>query len=87
MPDGRPELAPAPVPDEGPVEKPAATTNITVVKATVSKQAKPKAANAKLPKTADSHWIALFPAFFLLGTALIIMTRRCRDIQFPEVRG
>lgn len=87
MPDGGPELAPAPGPDKGPVEKPAATTNITVNKTTVSKLAKPKAATAKLPKTVDSHWVTLSSAFFLLGTALIVMTRRCRDIQFPGVRG
>ena len=37
VPDGEAELAPVPGPDEGPVEKPAVTTNATVIKTTVSK--------------------------------------------------
>lgn len=73
---------PAPEPGEGPVVKPAAvTTNTTVTKTTVSKPSKPKASasgvSSTLPKTADSHWIAVSAVLFLLGTALIAVARRC----------
>lgn len=48
-------------------------TKATVTNTTVSKSSKPKAATATtatLPKTGDSHWIALSAVLFLLGTAL-----------------
>ena len=35
------------------------------------------AATATLPKTADSNWIAVSLALFLLGTALLGAARRC----------
>ena len=56
------------------------TTTTTVTKTTAAKASKPKAATAassSLPKTADSHWIAVSAALFLLGTALIAVARRC----------
>lgn len=75
---------PAPVPEtgKGPAVKPAvATTNTTVTKTTVSKPSKPKASangvSSTLPKTADSHWIAVSAVLFLLGTALIAVARHC----------
>ena len=73
---------PAAGPSTNPKLKPAAattrTTATTVTKATVtnttvSKSSKPNAAaatTATLPKTGDSHWIALSAVLFLLGTAL-----------------
>ena len=73
---------PATDPSTNPTLKPTAattrTTATTVTKATVtnttvSKSSKPNAAaatTATLPKTGDSHWIALSAVLFLLGTAL-----------------
>lgn len=77
-------------PATDPVLKPATTTPKTATttkttKTTVSKTAastpfKAKtasAATATLPKTADSNWIAVSLALFLLGTALLGAARRC----------
>ena len=50
------------------------TTTTAVTKITVAKASNPKTATAtssSLPKTADSHWIAVSPALFLLGMALL----------------
>ena len=72
----------APDPGEGPVVKPAVvTTNTVVTKTAISKPSKPKTSargvSSTLPKTADSHWIAVSAVLFLLGTALIAVARRC----------
>ena len=74
--------APAPELGKGPAVKPAVvTTNTIVAKTTVSKPSKLKASasgvSSTLPKTADSHWIAVSAVLFLLGTALIAVARRC----------
>ena len=82
VPGGGVDPAPAPEPGKGPAVKPAvATTNTIVTKTTVSKPSKLKASasgvSSTLPKTADSHWIAVSAVLFLLGTALIAVARRC----------
>lgn len=82
VPGGGTNPVPAPEPGEGPVVKPAVvTTNTTVTKTTVSKPSKPKASangvSSTLPKTADSHWIAMSTVLFLLGTALLATAHRC----------
>lgn len=74
--------APAPEPSEGPAVKPAVvTTSATVTKTTVSNPSKPKAsvsgASSTLPKTADSHWIAVCLVLFPLGTSALVAARRC----------
>ena len=56
------------------------TTKTTVNRTTVSTPSKAKAAGAAtatLPKTADSNWIAVSLALFLLGAALIAAAHRC----------
>lgn len=60
----------------------AATTKstTTVTKTTVAKASKPKAATATtaaLPKTGDSHWIAVSTLLFVLGTMLLVAAYRC----------
>ena len=82
---GEPATEPGAGETAGPTVKPAcATTRTTrttattatkaaVTNTTVSKSSKPNAATATtatLPKTGDSHWIALSAVLFLLGTAL-----------------
>ena len=74
--------APAPEPSEGPAVKPAVvTTSTTVTKTTVSNPSKPKASvsavSSTLPKTADSHWIAVCLVLFPLGTSALVAARRC----------
>ena len=70
-------------PTAKPALKPAATTTktaTTVTKTTVAKVPKPKAATATtatLPKTGDSHWIAVSTLLFVLGTMLLVATYRC----------
>ena len=70
-------------PTANPALKPAATTTktaTTVTKTTVAKVPKPKAATATtatLPKTGDSHWIAVSALLFVLGTMLLVATYRC----------
>ena len=67
-----------------PAVKPAIATKTTTTTA-VTKTAVAKASNTKsatatsssLPKTADSHWIAISPVLFLLGTALLSAAHRC----------
>ena len=75
---------PAADPSTNPTQKPAAATKTvtttTVTNTTAAKASRPKAAAAtssSLPKTSDSHWIALSSVFFLLGTALIASAHRC----------
>lgn len=82
VPSGGVDPAPAPEPGKGPAVKPAVvTTNTTVAKTTVSKPSKLKASasgvSSTLPKTADTHWIAVSAVLFLLGTAFIAVARRC----------
>lgn len=70
-------------PTANPTLKPAAATTktaTTVTKTTVAKVPKPKAATATtatLPKTGDSHWIAVSTLLFVLGTMLLVATYRC----------
>ena len=82
VPGGRVDSAPVPEPGEESAVKPAVvTTNTVVSKTTVSKPSKPKTSanvvSSTLPKTADSHWIAVSAVLFLQGTALIAVARRC----------
>ena len=67
-----------------PTLKPATATKtvatVTVTKTTAAKTSRPKAATAtssSLPKTADSHWIAVSALLFVLGTAVLKAARRC----------
>lgn len=70
-------------PTANPALKPAAAptkTTTTVTKTTAAKVSKPKAATATtaaLPKTGDSHWIAVSTLLFVLGTMLLVATYRC----------
>ena len=74
---------PATGPTANPSLKPAATTTkttTTATKTTVAKVPKPKAATATtatLPKTGDSHWIAVSTLLFVLGTMLLVAAYRC----------
>ena len=82
VPGGGVDPAPAPEPGKSPAVKPAVvTTNTIVAKTTVSKPSKLKASasgvSSTLPKTADSHWIAVSAMLSLLGTALLATARRC----------
>lgn len=55
-------------------------TTTTVTNTTAAKTSAPKAATAtssSLPKTADSHWIAVSGLLFVLGTAVLKAARRC----------
>ena len=81
-PGGGSDPAPAPEPGKGPAVKPAVvTTNTVVTKTAISRPSKPKTSargvSSTLPKTADSHWIAVSAMLSLLGTALIAVARRC----------
>ncbi len=70
-PTANPELKPA-------VAKTKTTT--TATETTVAKVPKPKAATATtatLPKTGDSHWIAVSTLLFVLGTMLLVAAYRC----------
>lgn len=70
-------------PTANPTLKPAAATSkttATATKTTVAKTSKPKTATATtaaLPKTGDSHWIAVSTLLFVLGTMLLVATYRC----------
>lgn len=75
---------PAADPSTNPTLKPAAATKTVtttaVTKTAVAKTSRPKAATAtssSLPKTSDSHWIAVSALLFVLGTAVLEATRRC----------
>lgn len=64
----------------GPTANPALKTAATTTKTTVAKTVKPKPATATtvtLPKTGDSHWIAVSTLLFVLGTMLLVATYRC----------
>lgn len=81
-PGGGANPAPGPELGEGPVVTPAVVrTNTTVTKTTVSIPSKPKAsasaASSKLPKTDDSHLLAVSLMLFVLGTAVLAATH-CR---------
>ena len=82
VPGGGVDPAPAPEPGKSPAVKPAVvTTNTIVAKTTVSKPSKLKASasgvSSTLPKTADTHWIAVSAMLSLLGTALLATAHRC----------
>lgn len=70
-------------PTANPAPKPAAAstkTTTTATKTTVAKASKPKTATATtaaLPKTGDSHWIAVSTLLFVLGTMLLVAAYRC----------
>lgn len=75
---------PAADPPTNPTLKPAAATKtvttVTVTNTTAAKTSRPKAATAtssSLPKTSDSHWIAVSGLLFVLGTAVLKAARRC----------
>lgn len=75
---------PAADPSTNPTLKPAAVTKTetttTVTNTTAAKTSAPKAASAtssSLPKTSDSHWIAVSALLFVLGTAVLKAARRC----------
>ena len=56
------------------------TTKTAVTKTTVAKASNTKSATAtssSLPKTANSHWIAISPVLFLLGMALLSAAHQC----------
>ena len=77
-------------PTANPTLKPAAATTkttTTVTKTTVSTPSKPKPTTttaATLPKTADSNWIVVSVALFLLGLALLYAVHRCWDACFQK---
>ena len=71
-------------PSANPTQKPAAATKTvtttTVTNTTAPKAPRPKATTAtssSLPKTADSHWIAVSALLFVLGTAVLEAAHRC----------
>lgn len=71
-------------PSTNPTLKPAAATKTVtttvVTNTTAAKTSRPKAATAtssSLPKTSDSHWIAVSALLFVLGTAVLEATRHC----------
>ena len=75
---------PAADPSTNPTLKPAAATKTvtttTVTNTTAAKTSRPKAATAtssSLPKTSDSHWIAVSALLFVLGAAVLKAARRC----------
>ncbi|MDY4216682.1 MAG: hypothetical protein SOY10_05370 [Collinsella sp.] len=75
---------PAANPSTNPTQKPAAATKTVtttaVVNATAAKASRPKAATAissSLPKTADSHWIAVSALLSVLGAVVLKPARRC----------
>lgn len=77
-------VVPAADPSTIPMLKPAAATKsattTTVTNTTAAKASTPKAATAtssSLPKTSDSHWIAVSGLLFVLGTAVLKAARRC----------
>ena len=76
---GEPTTGPTANPSLNPAAATTKTTT-TVTKTTVAKVPKPKAATATtatLPKTGDSHWIAVSTLLFVLGTMLLVATYRC----------
>ena len=80
---------PAANPSTTPTLKPAAAsetvttttvTTTTVTNTTAAKASRTKTATAtssSLPKTSDSHWIAVSALLFVLGTAVLKAARRC----------
>lgn len=56
------------------------TITMAVTKTTVAKASNPKSGittTSSLPKTADSHWIAVSALLLVLGTAVLKAARRC----------
>ena len=77
---GQPGTGPATDPAVKPAIATKTTTTTAVTKTTIAKTSNTKSATAtssSLPKTADSHWIAISPVHFLLGLALLSAAHRC----------
>ena len=77
---GQPGTGPATDPAVKPAVATKTTTTTAVTKTAVAKASNTKSATAtssSLPKTADSHWIAISPVLFLLGMALLSAAHRC----------
>ena len=77
---GQPGTGPATDPAVKPAIATKTTTTTAVTKTAVAKASNTKSATAtssSLPKTADSHWIAISPVLFLLGMALLSAAHRC----------
>ena len=77
---GQPGTGPATDPAVKPAIATKTTTTTAVTKTAVAKASNTKSATAtssSLPKTADSHWIAISPVLFLLGLALLSAAHRC----------
>lgn len=77
---GEPDADPStnPTPKHAAATKTVTTT--TVTNTTAAKTFRPKAASAtssSLPKTSDSHWIAVSLMLFLLGTAILATSHCC----------
>ena len=67
-------------PTTGPTANPSLKPAAATTKTTVAKTVKPKPATATtvtLPKTGDSHWIAVSTLLFVPGTMLLVATYRC----------
>ena len=77
---GQPGTGPATDPAVKPAIATKTTTTTAVAKTAVAKASNTKSATAtssSLPKTADSHWIAISPVLFLLGMAHLSTAHRC----------
>ena len=77
---GEPATDPSTNPTLKPVAATKTVTTTTVTNNTAAKTSRPKAATAtssSLPKTSDSHWIAVSGLLFVLGTAVLKAARRC----------
>ena len=77
---GQPGTGPATDPAVKPAIATMTTTTTAVTKTAVAQASNTKSATAtssSLPKTADSHWIAISPVLFLLGMALLSAAHRC----------
>lgn len=77
---GEPATDPSTNPTLKPVAATKTVTTTTVTNNTAAKTSRPKAATAtssSLPKTSDSHWIAVSGLLFVLGTAVLKAARLC----------
>lgn len=77
---GEPAADPSTIPMLKPAAATKSATTTTVTNTTAAKTSAPKAASAtssSLPKTSDSHWIAVSALLFVLGTAVLKAARRC----------
>lgn len=77
---GEPATDPSTNPTLKPVAATKTVTTTTVTNNTAAKTSRPKAATAtssSLPKTSDSHWIAVSGLLFVPGTAVLKAARLC----------